>query len=261
MEEKLLGLASKVTKPVSLAAAIVIVAYLLFRAILGLPVFSSLGESGSLALLSQITQGLFYLALVALVLGVGSYAFLRYRKEGAARPQASPAPFTWAITGNVFLSSGRPARGATVFVEGVDRQKETDASGWFSIDVHEQKSWTVHALYKDELAERVVRRGSIGKPVRLQLEPAPGSPSAPQSLPAEPSDPAKDAGNPQVDAVLFLGQITRHLGVTMPSVADGTFDEDSPKIELSKVEYLITLSGRTYEFSLKPLNTYSEAMS
>ena len=269
MEEKLFEIASRVTKPVSLAALVVAVFYLVLRALFSLPVFSDLGESATFALLSTIAERLFYLALVALVLGVGSYSFLRYRKGEAERAQAQPRPTGWAITGNVFLSNGKPVRGATVFVEGIDRQKETDASGWFSIDVNEQRTWIVHALYKDELAERVVRRANIARPVRLMLRPVREAENTAQSLQHDANPPPKDDIAPLADPVPFLNPIKRYLDGEpapiipqlfpiglLPPVSDA---DQVPKVVVAKVEYLVTVSGRTYEYSLKLLNSLSES--
>lgn len=41
------------------------------------------------------------------------------------------------ITGNVSDVGNNPVKGALVFVDGVDRQKETDTTGWFAIEVNE----------------------------------------------------------------------------------------------------------------------------
>lgn len=74
-----------------------------------------------------------------------------------------------AITGNVLSNDGTPIKGAMVFVEGVDRQKETDLSGWFQIEVSDQEIWTIRAHYGGQVAEAKVRRKNIYRPVRLVL--------------------------------------------------------------------------------------------
>ena len=73
------------------------------------------------------------------------------------------------ITGNVLRADGNPIEGALVFVEGVDRKKETDATGWFTIQVDEQQSWVVRASYKGRTVQATVTRADVLKPVRLTL--------------------------------------------------------------------------------------------
>jgi len=71
------------------------------------------------------------------------------------------------ITGNVLLPDGNPIEGAFVFVEGIDRRKETDSTGWFAIKVDEQESWVVRASYEGRAAQVTVARRDIQKPVRV----------------------------------------------------------------------------------------------
>lgn len=73
------------------------------------------------------------------------------------------------ITGNVLLTDGNPVQGALIFVEGVDRQKLTDTTGWFTIEVDKQDSWTVRASYEGKNAKETIRRKDIRKPIRLEL--------------------------------------------------------------------------------------------
>src|SRR5215470_9974451 len=47
------------------------------------------------------------------------------------------------LSGNVLWQDGSPASQALVFVEGTDRQKFTDTTGWFQIEVPNQDRWTV----------------------------------------------------------------------------------------------------------------------
>ena len=73
------------------------------------------------------------------------------------------------ITGNVLLPDGNPVEGAFVFVEGIDRRKETDSTGWFAIKVNEQESWVVRVSYEGRAAQATVARRDIQKPVRVTL--------------------------------------------------------------------------------------------
>ncbi len=80
-----------------------------------------------------------------------------------------------SLTGNVLTPEGTPVPNATVFVEGVDRQKVTDATGWFTIEVGDQESWVVRAVSGAKSCERSVKSGEAAAPIRLTLR---GSDSA-----------------------------------------------------------------------------------
>ncbi len=75
-----------------------------------------------------------------------------------------------AITGNVLSDNGSPIKSAFVFVEGVDRKKETDSTGWFQIEVDERKSWVVRASYNDHNEQKAVKRNDIRKPITIILK-------------------------------------------------------------------------------------------
>lgn len=77
-DNKLFEIASKVNKPLSLAAMTVVALYLIYKTILGLEIFGPLTEGTTFALISSIADKLFYLALVALVLGVIAYVFVQF---------------------------------------------------------------------------------------------------------------------------------------------------------------------------------------
>ncbi len=73
------------------------------------------------------------------------------------------------IRGNVLLDSGLPARGALVFVEGIDRQKNSDVTGWFQIEVDDRKEWTVHATLNNKTAKFIVQRKNVNQPIQLKI--------------------------------------------------------------------------------------------
>src|SRR6266496_2306317 len=77
MDKKLFQIASRVATPLSLASTVVIVLYLVYRNILSLGVFSALAESNTFNLLNSIVDKLFYLSLVALILGVAAYVYVQ----------------------------------------------------------------------------------------------------------------------------------------------------------------------------------------
>jgi hypothetical protein len=71
--EGLLSVASKVGTPLALAGIIVIVLYALYKQVLGLKVFARLDADPTFRLLQQVLAKLFWLALIALILGAISY--------------------------------------------------------------------------------------------------------------------------------------------------------------------------------------------
>jgi Na+/glutamate symporter len=71
--EKLVAVASKVKTPLALSGLIVAVLYALYRQVLSLPVFENIGANPTFLLLENVLGKLFWLALIALILGVASY--------------------------------------------------------------------------------------------------------------------------------------------------------------------------------------------
>src|SRR5882724_3655573 len=71
--EGLLSVASKVGTPLALAGIIVIVLYALYKQVLALKLFAPIGAGPTSRLLQHVLNKLFWLALIALILGVASY--------------------------------------------------------------------------------------------------------------------------------------------------------------------------------------------
>jgi len=71
--EGLLSVTSKVGTPLALAGIIVIVLYALYKQVLALKLFVPIGVGPTARLLQNVLNKLFWLALIALVLGVASY--------------------------------------------------------------------------------------------------------------------------------------------------------------------------------------------
>ena len=71
--EGLLNVASKVGTPLALAGIIVIVLYALFKQVLALKLFTPIGAGPTSRFLQNVLNKLFWLALIALILGVASY--------------------------------------------------------------------------------------------------------------------------------------------------------------------------------------------
>jgi hypothetical protein len=85
----LVGLASRIRTPLTLAGLVVVVLYVLYRQILGLGIFAQVGESSTVTLLSSIIDKVFWLALIALVLGVACYVLTLFLKRRAEKSRSS----------------------------------------------------------------------------------------------------------------------------------------------------------------------------
>lgn len=69
------ALLERIRTPLTLAALVIIVLYAIFKAVVALDIFESIGSQGTLILIGSVINKLFYLALVAIVLSVGAYVF------------------------------------------------------------------------------------------------------------------------------------------------------------------------------------------
>jgi hypothetical protein len=79
-------------------------------------------------------------------------------------------PARLAITGNVLDEQERPVKGATVWVDGVDRRKSSDDTGWFSIEVDNQPEWTVRAEKAGATGNLTLDANAIHRPARIRLK-------------------------------------------------------------------------------------------
>jgi len=70
---KLATIFTKIRTPLSLAGLVILVLYAVYRQILSLKIFPTLSETSASVLLNGLVTGLFWLALVAIVLGVVSH--------------------------------------------------------------------------------------------------------------------------------------------------------------------------------------------
>lgn len=80
----ILNLAAKVKTPLSLTGLIIVVLYAIYRQVLSLNVFENVGSNATFLILEDILDKLFWLALVALILGIISYlvtTFLAHKKQ------------------------------------------------------------------------------------------------------------------------------------------------------------------------------------
>ena len=82
--EKVVGIARRVKTPLSLSGITVAVLYAIYRQVLPLNGFENIGANPTFLLLQNVLDKLFWLALVAIVLGVDSHlipVFLSYRRQ------------------------------------------------------------------------------------------------------------------------------------------------------------------------------------
>lgn len=83
--DKLASIASKVRTPLALSGLIVVVLYGIYRQVLSLDIFSKVGETSTVVLIGGILDKLFWLAMVALVMGVASHVLALVLKSKARR--------------------------------------------------------------------------------------------------------------------------------------------------------------------------------
>lgn len=71
----------KIRSSLTISGLSVIVFYLLYEKILTLGIFSNLGENSTAFIISNILNKVFYFALIALVVGVGSHIYLSIQNK------------------------------------------------------------------------------------------------------------------------------------------------------------------------------------
>ena len=70
---ELIRIASKVKTPLMLSGIVIIVLYAIYRQVLSLDVFENLGRNYTFILLQYVLNRIFWLAIIAMILGVISY--------------------------------------------------------------------------------------------------------------------------------------------------------------------------------------------
>ena len=78
---KLFAFANKIKTPLALAGGVMVILYLLYKQVLALGIFSKLESQPTFLLIQGVVDRLFWLALVALVLGVASYVTVALLKN------------------------------------------------------------------------------------------------------------------------------------------------------------------------------------
>jgi hypothetical protein len=74
--EKIIESLLKVRTPLTIGGLSIVVFYLLYNKILELGIFSNLGEDSTAYVIGDILSKVFYFAVLALIVGVGSYIYL-----------------------------------------------------------------------------------------------------------------------------------------------------------------------------------------
>ena len=164
MNDRIFSIAAKVATPISLASLSVVTLYLVYQGLLGLRIFGDLTGDQTAHVINTLADKVFYLAIFLSAVSVPAYLYAKRLEAVGQRPKPQ------TVTGNVLFEDGRPVAQAIVFVEGVDRRKETDLSGWFQIQVEDRPFFIVRATYEDYVAEISVKRAKLTEPVRLVLQ-------------------------------------------------------------------------------------------
>jgi hypothetical protein len=82
--QALLKLAVKIRTPLALAGLVIVIFYAIYKEVLSLNIFANVGGNSTFLIIENIIDKVFWLAMVALVLGVISYLvpyFLSYRNK------------------------------------------------------------------------------------------------------------------------------------------------------------------------------------
>jgi len=73
--QALLKLALKIRTPLALAGFVIIIFYAIYKEVLSLTIFANVGGNSTFLIIENIIDKVFWLAVLALVLGVTSYLF------------------------------------------------------------------------------------------------------------------------------------------------------------------------------------------
>jgi len=118
-----------------------------------------------------IPENLIWLIGAIVIICLVSFVFIDWdtRRQTVKDKTSTRRDSRLVLRGNVFFTNRHPAEDARIFVLGVDRQKETDSTGFFEIEVNDQESWLVKAIYEDAVTDVTVKREDLSKSVYLTL--------------------------------------------------------------------------------------------
>lgn len=112
--------------------------------------------------------------------GLAAFIYCDRAARQNHRPPSTLGQRRHTIRGNIYFDDGSPIKDAQVFVEGTRFDTDTNSLGWFEIEVDEQKSWTIKAIFKGRAVEKTVAKDEIQMPVRLIISQAPGTKASAQ---------------------------------------------------------------------------------
>lgn len=154
----------------------------------------------------------------------------------------------------------------------MDRKKETDETGWFSITVNKQERWTIHAGYNEQFVEAVVDRESIHNPIRLIIPDERFEVSADHSETEDKELPPVIVTELLKDPTPLLRRIKQHLSqqsagrdylesivsVLVPLCQNNQETAQLVLRQLIYEQYLTCVAGDRCELSLKAVNLLSK---
>lgn len=120
---------------------------------------------------SALPSNLTLLVIITVLAPLAGYIYMdRDKRHLSMQLELARLSEKTMITGNVLFSDGAPVKGAKVFVDGVDRSKETDETGWFQIEVDRQNEWVIRATYKEQVDKMICRQKEAAQPIRIILK-------------------------------------------------------------------------------------------
>src|SRR5438046_2637161 len=84
------ALTEQIRTPLSVSALAFLILYAIYRQLFKLNIFAPVGRKGTLTVVNTVLGRLFWLALIALILGVGGYAFSLYIARATGDLKSAP---------------------------------------------------------------------------------------------------------------------------------------------------------------------------
>ena len=114
--KNILSVATRIKKPLSLASLVIIVLYLITKHILSLEIFSNINEEKTYLLLTDIFDKIFWLAIIALFLGIVGYILSYYFKNKSSTKKADKKTITKIKNGKNINTGTINAGGGNVHI-------------------------------------------------------------------------------------------------------------------------------------------------
>jgi hypothetical protein len=119
---RLFQVASRIKTPLALAGGSLVLLYAVYHQVLALPVFSQVGAQPTFVLLQGVLNKMFWFALVALILGVGSYIFTAVLKQKLQNNRSSVALIDASLDPHDSAYLENRAAGVTTIVPAPERK-------------------------------------------------------------------------------------------------------------------------------------------